>query len=171
MRTLLTLTFLSVALCGCATNSTDPKLNLYTGVRLIVKSDVVLKVPTDLPKEFIEISRNRLLAFSKNEVEKRGDLTLTENCSEKTMRVIQEITAITLGGETSDYKANWIVPGGTKKTEQNTNLSTSLRVEDCTTGKLLYSSDFEEKGSSFAKLLQEIAKDSIKYAYRNQYAK
>lgn len=169
IKKLTTLILLSVALCACATKPIG--LKLYTEVQLIVKSDDVLKVPTDMSKEFIETSRNRLFVFSKNEVEKQGDLKLTETCSTKTIRVIQEITAISLGGEMSDYKANWIVPGGTKKTVQNTNLSTSLRVEDCTTGKMLYSSDLNEEGSNFAKLLQEVAEDSIKYTYRKQYEK
>ncbi|MFA6498235.1 MAG: hypothetical protein WCV64_02755 [Desulfurivibrionaceae bacterium] len=102
-----------------------------------MKTDGAITVPPDVSKEFIETIRARAITITQDELAKQGDMTPVDACGPKVMKVTQDITAISMS-------QNLVVSRGffgaiTQDTKQEVNISTSLKLEDCQTGKLIYS--------------------------------
>lgn len=50
-------------------------------------------------------------------------------------------------------------------------VSTSLKIEDCASGRLLADKEVVEDGENPVEILQSIASDNIKQVYKQQYKK
>ncbi|MDD2724160.1 MAG: hypothetical protein PHH59_09100 [Methylovulum sp.] len=155
---------LTLAIAGCATSSSTPKL--FNSANLVIKADNVITVPPELPKDFVETVRNRTVSITQAELVKQGDMNPVDTCGLKVMKITQDITAISMS---QNQRARPLFFGVTQDTKQVINISTSLRLEDCQTGKLLYSYDYAVKGNNAVQLLQKLVAYNIKLAYRNQY--
>jgi hypothetical protein len=155
-------------LAGCATQPKGPKL--FTGAVLVVKSEGAITVPIDMPKDFVESLRNKVVALSKTELAKRGDLLEVETCAANTMKITQEITSVVMG-ENSAYKGSLLGIGGTRITNQEIVITTSVKVEDCVSSKILYRRDFDEEGKNPFEILKSLASDAISNAYEHQHKK
>lgn len=164
-RLMITVACLIMSLMGCATAPSGPKL--FSRAKLIVKADGAITVPPDLPKEFVETIRARAMVISLEEMAKQGDMTITEECTSGTMKVSQDITAISMSQNQSSSRG--FFGGLTTDTKQQVSISTSLRLEDCRSGKLIYSYDYVENGVNPAKILQTLVSYNIYLAYYNQY--
>ena len=156
---------LAAVLSGCAAQPTGPKL--YERAFLVVKADGVITVPTDMSKKFVETVRSRAAAIAQAEFAKQGDMVAAQSCGEKTVRVVQDITAISMGLNT--VASRGFFGSVTQDTKQEVNIGTSLRLEDCLSGKLIYSYDYATSGNNPAQILQTLVSYNIYLAYYNQY--
>mgnify|MGYP003385364679 CR=1 FL=1 len=150
---------------GCASKPTGPKL--YNDVFLVTKADGVITVPVNLSKEFIESIRARAAKIAQTEVAQQGDMNIVESCGPKVMKVVQEITSVSMS---ENLVSSFGFFGGvTQDTKQETRISTSMRVEDCQSGKLIFAYDFDKKGTNPAEILLSAVNHNISRAYRYQY--
>jgi endo-alpha-1,4-polygalactosaminidase (GH114 family) len=134
---------------------------------LEVKSDGVITVPPDLSKEFVENIRSRADTVSKEEVSKQGDMKIIDACAPRTMRVLQKITSISLSQNLTASQS--FFGRVTQDTKQEVSISTALRIEDCDTGKLVYSYDYVANGTNPAQILQRLVNYNIYLAYYARY--
>jgi hypothetical protein len=155
----------ALALAGCASKPTGPKL--FDSANLVVKADGAITVPPDLSKDFVETIRSRTVLIAKSELAKQGDMTQADSCGPRVMKVVQDISAISMSQNLSASRG--LFGGVTQDTKQEVNISTSLRLEDCQTGKLLYSYDYAVTGNNPAQILQTLVEYNIYLAYRSQY--
>ena len=155
-------------LSGCVSAPMGPKL--FTHATLLVKTDGVITVPADMPKDFIETFRNREFALLKSELIKRGDLVLSEKCAANTMKIIVEITSIIMS-ENATYSISFLGNKSTKNTGQKMSISTAVKIEDCANDKLLFDKEIVEDGDNPVEILKSLASDNIKLAYKQQHQK
>lgn len=156
------------SLSGCVSAPTGPKL--FTHATLVVKTDGIITVPTDLPKDFIETFRNRAFELSKSELIKKGDLALSEKCAAHTMKIMVEITSIIMS-ENATYSISFLGNKSTKNTGQKMSISTAVKIEDCANNKLLFDKEIVEDGENPVEILKSLASDNIKLAYKQQHQK
>lgn len=158
MRILITLT--TVALCGCAAVNRPPPVRLYDSAVLSVRSDGVITVPTDLSKEFIETIRARAAAMSLSELSTQSDLNSVGQCGPRTMRVRQEITAIAISQNVTASRS-FISGNVSSDAKQDISITTSLRIEDCSDGRLVHSYDYTSNGTNPAQILSTLVSYNI----------
>jgi endo-alpha-1,4-polygalactosaminidase (GH114 family) len=155
---------LSVA--GCASKPLGPKL--FDGVYPIVTADRPITVPPDLPKNFVDTVRARAVAITQSEIAKQGDFTTVEACGAKVMKVTQEITEISMS-QNLVASRSFFSGSVSQDTKQQVSISTTLKLEDCHTGKLIYSYDYTSDGSNPTQVLQDLISYNVYLAYYNRY--
>lgn len=87
-------------------------------------------------------------------------------CGPRTMRIVQDIASINLGGQ-SDYRPGFIT--GTKKTNQDIEIATLIRIEDCETGKILYRGDETERGNTPYEVIRSLVESAVSSAYEFEF--
>lgn len=156
----------SVFMAGCASKPLGPKL--FDGVYPIVTADRPITVPPDLPRNFVDTVRERAVAITKSEIAKQGDFTAVEACGARVMKVTQEITEISMGQNLVASRS--IFSGSVNQdTKQQVSISTTLKLEDCITGKLIYSYDDTSEGNNPTQVLQNLISSNVSMAYYNRH--
>lgn len=153
-------------LTGCAIKPSGPKL--YNNAILATKANNTLVVPSDLAKDFLETIRIRVEAITQVELLKQGDMGAVEVCGPQVMKFTQDITQVAMSQNV--YAKRGFLGGVTQDTKQAVTISTNLKIEDCLTGKILYSYDYTESGDNPMQVLQNLVSYNMYLAYQNQRA-
>jgi hypothetical protein len=171
MRNLVMLTVAlssSLGLVGCAAMKGPPGPKLYDNVVFITKTDSVLLLPPTLDKEFVSVVRSRLHDTSKRELTNYGDLKNVDDCAPRTLKITQDITGITVSGET--YSAGSIFrPAVTTTKKDDVRVSNDVIVQDCVTGKTLESFSYYTNGLDPTDVIRWLSQANVSYVYNHQH--
>ena len=162
-----------VGLIGCASLQRARLPIMYDNAVVSVITDNVLLFPQTQDKEFIKILASRLNDVTKAEIENRGSLKVTPACGPRTLKVVQEITGITVTANTvTNVEARSFVRSSATSTKSDMiYINTTTSVIDCENGKTLGAYSYQGYGQSPIETLQGIAADNVDHVYEHQRGK
>ncbi|HRY37302.1 MAG TPA: hypothetical protein P5347_01155 [Smithellaceae bacterium] len=161
---------LAFTLSGCALNQLGKPI-IYDNATISTISDHALLSLKTSDKDFVPILTSRLNEFTKAEVVKQGRLKVTSACAPRTLKVVQEITGITVKTVTDvdvSAKIFQFKGKGSSTITDNFTINTTTTVIDCESGKTLGIYDYQYEGPNPIDLLQTIAGYNVWCVYVHQ---
>lgn len=152
---------------GCSTVLRKPKPpTAYTDVQVNIKIDNTIVLPVSPEnKALLTAIALRMKDITTEQIAERTDLTPTDMCTAKGMRLTIDVVSLTLSANT-EVSGSILRPKATSKTTNEMLLSQRTRVQTCDGSKLLRSDseDYEEK--DIARIMLKAAEDAAGTAER-----
>jgi hypothetical protein len=145
---------------------------MYDNTTVSVVTDNVLLFPQMSDKEFMKILSSRLNDATKAEIAKQGRLKVISACGPKTLKIVQEITGITVNTVTDVSTGFFLFQlfrgSATSTKSDNFSINTTTTVIDCESSKTLGVQNYQYDGQNPIESLQAIAWYNVWYAYTHQ---
>lgn len=144
----------------------------YDNVTVSVKADNVLYFPPMQDKEFVKILTARLNDSTISEIASQGNLRVNSSCGSRTLKVIQEVTGISVNTVTdvnTGFFLFQLFRGSATSTKSDIiYINTTTSVIDCESGKILGTYAYQNYGQNPVEILQGLASYNVWYVYSHQ---
>ena len=172
MKRFIVLLATTMMIFGCASYRGEPGPKLYDNATISIISNNIL-LPQIVDKDFTQIVITRLDEFTKSEIQGQGNLELTPECGQRTLKIIQDITSIVIGSVTevrTGFLPFQIFRGSATATKgEDIAISTIISVYDCESGKRLGTYNYTSNSQNPIDSLKYLAAWNVSFAYRYQY--
>lgn len=158
------------SLSGCAAMKGPPGPKLYDNVTIAVTSENALVVPSTVDKDFMRILTARMTQFTEQEISSQGDLQIAQACGPRTLKLSQDIASVTLSGQAyTSGSMNPFRASVTTTKGDDVRIMIDMVVQDCETGKKLYTYSYSHNGLDAAQVLKDHASWNVSYMYSLQH--
>ena len=170
---ILLILFVMLASCGFLDRlQRESSPILYDNIIISIVTDKALVFSKMSDKDFLPTLSSQLNNFTKAEIAQQGSLKVTSVCEPRTLKVVQEVTGVTINTVT-DVQTGFILSQllrGTanSKTSDKIYINTTTTIVDCESGKELGSYNYQSEGQNPIESLQTIAAYNVYYAYAHQ---